>query len=284
MATALKARPPASDATDIDLEAYFARIGYRGPQTPTLKTLCAIAERQIATIPFENFDVLLGRGVSLEPVTVDAKLLQGRRGGYCFELNGLLRRALLALGFEVTGLAARVRWQLPDDASPTPRSHMVLKVVVDGEAWLVDVGFGRCTPTSPLNLRSRARQRTTHEAFRLNDGLHGTQLQAQAGARWMPVYDFTEEPQLDADYAVYNWHTSTHPDSHFQHTLIVALTTSEVRWTLRDNRLTVRRADGMKDTRLLDAAGIKHTLTDIFGLTVEPAWHELIARRARGDA
>jgi N-hydroxyarylamine O-acetyltransferase len=271
-------------AEDVDLGAYFARIGYTGARTPTLKTLCALAERQPAMIPFEAIDVLLDRGVDLTPAAVDAKLLHAHRGGYCFELNGLLRRVLLALGFDVTGLAARVRWQMTDDAPPTPRSHMILKVVIDGEAWLVDAGFGRCTPTTPLNLRARVPQRTAHETFRFADGPRGTQLQVQAGEHWLPVYEFTEEPQLDADYAVYNWHTSTHPKSHFRHTLIVARAMPDARYTLRDAQLTARHADGSQRVDVLDAAGIERALAEIFGLAVEPAWRDMIERKARGEA
>jgi N-hydroxyarylamine O-acetyltransferase len=281
MAAALKdVSTPAT--TRVDLDAYFDRIAYTGPRTPTLKTLCALAERQPAMIPFEAIDVLLDRGVDLTPAAVDAKLLHARRGGYCFELNGLLLRVLRALGFDATGLAARVRWQLPDDAPATPRSHMVLKVVVDGEAWLVDAGFGRCTPTTPLNLRSRTQQRTAHETFRFVDGGRGTILQAQAGADWFPLYEFDEVPQLDADYAVYNWHTSTHPHSHFRHTLIVARAAADGRYTLRDNRLTLRRTDGTQRVEVLDAAGIERALTAVFGLPTEPAWRLLIERSARG--
>jgi N-hydroxyarylamine O-acetyltransferase len=268
----------------IDLDTYFARIGHAGPRTPTLATLCALAERQPAAIPFEAIDVLLDRGIDLDPAAVDAKLLHARRGGYCFELNGLLLRVLRALGFDATGLAARVRWQLPDDAPPTPRSHMVLKVVVEGEAWLVDAGFGRCTPTTPLNLQSRAPQRTAHETFRLVAGGRGTLLQAQDGAGWFPLYEFDEVPQLDADYAVYNWHTSTHPRSHFRHTLIVARATPGARYTLRDNHLSMRRSDGAQHVELLDAAGIERALAEVFGLPVEPDWRVLIERSAQGGA
>ena len=283
MAAALKTQPT-SATTGVDLDAYFARIGYGGPRAPTLATLCALAEHQPASIPFEAIDVLLGRGVDLDPAAVDAKLLHAHRGGYCFELNGLLLRVLRALGYDITGLAARVRWQLPDDAPTTPRSHMVLKVVVDGEAWLVDAGFGRSTPTTPLNLRSRAPQRTAHETFRFVDGDRGTVLQVQGGTDWLALYEFDEAPQLDADYAVYNWHTSTHPDSHFRHTLIVARAAAEGRYTLRDNRLSVRRGDGTQRVEQLDAAGIERALVGIFGLAVQPAWRDLIERKARGEA
>lgn len=282
MAAALQA-PVAAVAPSVNLDVYFARIGYTGARVPTLATLCALAERQPARIPFEAIDVRLGRGVDLDPAAVDAKLLHAGRGGYCFEQNGLLRRVLLALGFEVTGLAARVRWLLADDAPPTPRTHMVLKVIVDGEAWLVDAGFGSCTPTTPLNLRSRAAQRSAHEAYRFVDGSHGSLLQARIDEHWVPVYEFTEEPQLDADYALYNWHTSTHPQSHFRHQLIVARVTPEARYALRDTTLSVRRSGGELSRHRLDADGIEQALAEVFGLRVEPSWRAMIERTATGE-
>lgn len=282
MATALQA-PVAVPTPSVDLDAYFARIGYAGPRTPTLKTLCELAERHPAQIPFEAIDVRLDRGVDLDPAAVDAKLLHARRGGYCFEQNGLLRRVLVALGFDVTGLAARVRWLLPDAAPPTPRSHMILKVVVDGESWLVDAGFGSCTPTTPLNLRSRAPQRSAHEAYRFVDGARGTLLQVRLDEKWAPVYEFTEEPQLDADYALYNWHTSTHPQSHFRRQLIVARVTPEARYALRDANLSVRRNDGTLARHRLDADGIEQALAEVFGLKVEAPWRAMIERTAAGE-
>jgi arylamine N-acetyltransferase len=93
----------------LDLGAYFRRIGYEGPAAPDLATLRAIQRRQVGAIPFENLDPLTGRPVRLDLPSLEAKLVQGRRGGYCFELNSLLKAALEALGFAVIGLAARVR-------------------------------------------------------------------------------------------------------------------------------------------------------------------------------
>ena len=114
---------PASAAA-VDLDAYFGRIGYDGPREPTLAVLRAIAFRHPDAIPFENLDVLLGRGVSIVPADIDAKLIAGGRGGYCYEQNGLLKRVLEALGFQVEGLMARVKWMSPDDATQALQSKM----------------------------------------------------------------------------------------------------------------------------------------------------------------
>ena len=113
---------------DIDLDAYFARIGYAGPRAATLEVLQALELAQPAAIPFESLDPFLGRPVRLDSVSLDAKLVRGGRGGYCFEQNGVFLRVLRALGFEVTPLSARVVWMEPEDAPLPPLSHMLLRV------------------------------------------------------------------------------------------------------------------------------------------------------------
>ncbi|HEY6175060.1 MAG TPA: arylamine N-acetyltransferase, partial [Kofleriaceae bacterium] len=124
----------------IDLDRYFARIGYDGPRDATLATLNGIANAHVQAIPFENLDVLLGRGIDLDLDAVQRKLVDDRRGGYCFEQNSLLLAVLGELGFEARPLSARVRMQRPRDFVPA-RTHLVVRVELDGP-WLADVGIG----------------------------------------------------------------------------------------------------------------------------------------------
>jgi N-hydroxyarylamine O-acetyltransferase len=271
----------------IDLDAYCDRIGYRGPRTPALETLRDLQALHLAAIPFEAVDVLLGRGIDISPAAVDAKLIGKRRGGYCFEQNGLFKRALAAIGFEVEGLLARVRWQMPEDAPPTPRTHKALRVVVDGAPWLADVGFGAAVPTAPLRMDSAEPQPTPQEPFRLlpSGAAGGWRVQARLGGAWTTLYDLLPEPQLDVDYEPANWFTATHPTSPFRRSLVVARTTAHGRSTLLDGRLTVRVPGGEVETRtVLDADGIERALTEIFGLPVEPAWRAVIERAAQVSA
>jgi N-hydroxyarylamine O-acetyltransferase len=262
----------------VDLDAYFARIGYRGPRTPTLETLRALHARHPASIPFEAIDVLLDRGIDIAPDAVDAKLIGAGRGGYCYEQNGLFKRVLTALGFEVEGLAARVHWMAPFDAPPRPRTHMALRVVIDGEPWLADVGFGSVVLTTPLRFDVTEPQATRYETFRLTPHASGLLLEAQLGDEWVPVYELSSEVQLDVDYELANWFTATHPSSHFRHDLIVALTTPQARYTLAHNRLSVRTPDGDLQRRILSADEIEAALAETFGLRVEPDWRPIIER------
>ncbi|HZD26746.1 MAG TPA: arylamine N-acetyltransferase [Alphaproteobacteria bacterium] len=264
----------------VDLDAYGARVGYDGPCEASLSVLRALHERHPDAIPFEAIDVLLGRGVDIAPAAVEAKLIGRRRGGYCHEQNGLFRRVLTACGFQVDGLIARVRWLAPAGARPPGRTHMVLRVMLDGTPWLADVGFGSCVLTEPLRMDTTEPQPTRHDTFRLFPFGVALLLQVWRDGTWLPVYEVFPEPQVQADYELANWYSSTHPDSHFRHGLMVARTAPEARYALRNNRLTVRRPDGETERRRLDADDIEATLRETFGLPVEPAWRPLIERAA----
>jgi len=174
--------------TRIDLDAYFQRIDYDGERTPTLATLRAIHVRHATMIPFENLTPLLRQPVRLDLASLQDKLIHHGRGGYCFEQNLLLRAVLLALGFQVSGLAARVRWNVPDEVI-TARGHMLLRVALAGQAYLADVGFGGLTLTAPLALIPDREQPTPLAPdARSRPGLAATRRAVSArvsGASWL---------------------------------------------------------------------------------------------------
>lgn len=263
-------------SSSIDLHAYCERVGYGGPWTPTIETLHALHRLHPAAIPFEAIDVLLGRAIDIAPAAIDAKLIGARRGGYCYEHNGLFKRALSAMGFDVQGLIARVQWLSPPDAPASPRTHMALRVTIDGTPWLADVGFGSCVPTSPLRLDHAQAQATAHESFRLVPSEQGHALQALITDRWMPVYELCGAALRDIDYAPINWFTSTHPASLFKRELIVTRTTPQARYVLLGNRLTIRAAQGSIDRRTLDAGELQQALVQTFGLPFDDSWWPLI--------
>lgn len=266
----------------LDLDAYCARIGYDGPRAPTLDVLRALHVLHPAAIPFEAIDVLTGRGVDLAPAAVEAKLVHGRRGGYCFEQNGLFKRALQAFGFPVEALLARVMWRAPEDGPPGPRTHMVLKVMVEGEAWLADVGFGGCVMTAPLRLNTDLPQPTHHEDFRLTPRDGELVLAARLADGWAPLCAIGLAPQLDVDFVVANWFTATHPESPFRNHLMVARSGRDARYALLDNRLTIRSSEGVTQ-RILEPREIESALADLFLLPVEEHWIPHLKRAAFAD-
>lgn len=268
------------DMSPVDLAAYFDRIGYSGPAEPSLDVLRALHELHPAAIPFEAIDVMLDRGIDISPAAVDAKLIERRRGGYCYEHNGLFARVLKAIGFEVEGLAAHVRWMSEPGTPLPPLTHRVLRVTIDGAPWLADVGFGSAVPTAPLRMDMNEAQPTRHETFRIVRMGPQWLLQALVADVWKPVYSVASDPWLDGQYEMANWFTSTHPSSHFRHRLIVTRTTPEARHILADGRLTIRHADGRAEKRFLTADEIMGALESVFLLPVEPEWRAIAERAA----
>ncbi len=263
----------------LDLSAYFARIGYDGPRAPTLETLRAIQRLHSQAIAFENLNPLLALPVRLDVEFLQQKLVRSRRGGYCFEHNGLLFHVLRALGFRVSGLAGRVVWNNPPDTIP-PRSHMILRVELEEGTYLADVGFGS-SPTAPLRLAPDVAQETPHESFRLlkSDGLYT--LQCNLKGQWTSFYMFDLQEQALVDYQVANHYVSTWPTSHFVTSLIAARATADGRYGLRNNRLSIHRMNGESEQRVLtSAAEISTVLKDLFGVVVpdQPAFAAKLAR------
>lgn len=142
---------------ELRLDRYFERIGFVGPIKPDLTTLSAIQAAHVNAIPFEGLDPLLRRPVKLDMASLQHKLLASRRGGYCFEQNAVLRGALEAVGFKVTGLGARVRWMSQADSPLGPKIHMLLKVDLPDGPYIADAGFGACMLDAPLRLEGQYR-------------------------------------------------------------------------------------------------------------------------------
>ena len=253
----------------LDLDNYFERIGYTGPRAPTLEVLKAIHRLHPRAIPFENLNPLTRRAVKLDLESVERKLVDDRRGGYCFEQNALLANVLIELGFQVTPLIGRVLWGREPDAVP-PRTHMVLRIDVDNEAWIADVGFGSVTLTSPVRLTPGLAQRTDLGIFRLADASHDAlYLEVQARDQtWSRVYRFDLHPVEWIDYETSNWYTSTSPEAIFANNLIVCRVLDDTRLALLNDQLNERAADGsiVREQRLASADELAACLHDRFGL------------------
>jgi arylamine N-acetyltransferase len=258
----------------LGLNGYFDRIGYRGAAEPGLDALQELVTAHTRAIPFENLDPLLGAPVDdLSAAALADKLVHRRRGGYCYEQNGLMGHVLAEAGFRVRRLGARVVWMRPPEAPPPPLTHTLLSVTFPGSAgsYLVDVGFGGQTPTSPLRMETGSVQQTTHEPYRLEDRGDGLVLQTMIGGHWRPLYEFTTRTQSDVDLQVGSWFVSTHPSSIFVTGLMAALATDDGRLNLAGRDLTIHRSDGSETIRLDDAAAVVDALRDRFGVNVADA-------------
>jgi N-hydroxyarylamine O-acetyltransferase len=245
-----------------------------------LDTLQAVHALHPAAIPFENLNPLLGWPVALDVDALQAKLVTGGRGGWCFEHNTLFRHALEALGFSVTSLAARVLWNAAPESPIGPRSHMLLRVDLNGLAYIADVGFGGNVLTAPLRLEPHVAQPTPHEPHRLVPLENGFALEALLNEQWMALHRFTLEPQFPADYEVSNWYLCHHPSSFFRQMLIGARVKAEGRYALRNNELVIHRKSGTEKRTLAGALALRSCLEIDFGLRL-PEAPELVAMLER---
>jgi N-hydroxyarylamine O-acetyltransferase len=256
---------------ELDLGAYFRRIGYTGDAAPTLATLRALHERHAESIPFENLSAFIGEDIPLDVASLQRKLVHGGRGGWCFEQNVFLAHVLRAMGFDVATLAARVRWSAPPGAL-RPRSHMLLRVRLREGDFIADVGFGGMTLTAPLRLEPGDAQETPHERFRLREEPGIFVVEAEVAGEWQPLYSFDLFESNLADYEVSNWYLAHHPQSHFVTGIVAARTEPGMRHALRGGRYTLHRRGAPSESRMLESVeDFKRILAGPFRIRVPEA-------------
>jgi len=242
--------PPMAEPAP-DLGAYFARLGFADTPARNVATLQALHRLHVAAIPFENLDVLLGRGIRIDLPAIEQKLVRDCRGGYCFEQNTLFAAVLRALGFPVTALLARVRWQAPADYR-APLTHMVLRVEAGGRPWLADVGFGGVGSTAPLALDTADEQATPHEPRRIRSEGARFMHQILGPEGWADVYEFTLEEPAPFDFEMGNWFSCTHPQARFMNNLVATRALPDRRLILMNREFTVRRLDGSTEKHAIE--------------------------------
>lgn len=249
------------------LDAYLARIAWTGAARPAADnaTLDALVLAHTIAIPFENLDPLRSQPVEVDSDAVATKLINGRRGGYCFEHSRLFADALRAVGYTVRELVARVVWNQPEDAV-TPPFHMLLDVDTPDGSRLVDVGFGVFTVTAALRWQPDVEQATPHGPYRLLRNGDEWRLQAFAG-EWRPLYRLLRNEMQACDYVAPSYYLSTHPQSLFTQNLILARAGLDRRWTLFNRELSEYRNDGGIARRVLDSDdALIDVLDQVFGL------------------
>ena len=227
---------------DLDLDAYFARIGYAGRRAARLETLREIHRLHPQAIAFENLNPLL-RGRAARRAIVAGQDRDAATRRLLLRAQPAAQARARHIGFRVAGLAARVLWNQPEDAI-RPRTHMLLQVDIDDEMWIADVGFGGLTLTAPLRLVEHTPQATPHEPFRLTRLAGDYALQAEVRGAWRTLYRFDLQEQVLPDYELTSWYLSNNPESHFVQKLIAARTAPQRRYALRGNELTVHELNG----------------------------------------
>lgn len=215
------------------LDLYFRRIKYSRSPAVDLETLRDLHLLHLQHIPYENIDVFCHQGVKLDAETLTRKILLRRRGGYCFEQNGLFFMALTELGFRCHANMARVHRNRPQ---PGGRTHQVNLVELDGATWLCDVGFGGSGFRWPLLLQADLEVEQLGEIYRLHENEpHGFYLQKKMAGEWQPLYTFRVEAALPIDMEMANFYTANSSDHIFRGAIIGTRMTAHGRVTLSDH-------------------------------------------------
>ncbi|MEY7685277.1 N-hydroxyarylamine O-acetyltransferase [Citrobacter cronae] len=255
------------------LNAYFARIGWSSSANINIETLRALHLLHNSAIPFENLDVLLPREMQLDDASLEEKLVTARRGGYCFEQNGLFERALREIGFTVRSLLGRV--VLANPSSLPPRTHRLLLVELQGEQWIADVGFGGQTLTAPIRLQADVAQHTPHGEYRLIQEGEDWILQFLHHEHWQSMYRFDLVMQHQSDYLMGNFWSAHWPQSHFRHHLLMCRHLPDGgKFTLTNFHFThYQDGHAVEQINLPDVASLYALLQARFGLGVDDVKH-----------
>lgn len=254
----------------MNIQPYLDRIAYRGPLTPTAETLRALQVAHLQAVPFENLSIHSGQPIVLDEDALFDKVVGRRRGGFCYELNGLFAALLRKLGFEVELLSAGVARA---DGSFGPEFDHLMLAVTLSERWLADVGFGDSF-LEPLLLDERGVQVQGDRAYRLDEEGEHLVLRQRQGVEgaWQPQYRFTLQPHELPEYAEMCRYHQTAPTSSFTQRRLCSLATPDGRVTLTGLRLINTRG-GVREERTLESEEeYAATLRDLFGVTVSSPW------------
>ena len=249
----------------LDLTSYLARIAYSGPTQPTAETLRALHRAHMLAVPFENLDISLGRKIVIDEAAIVNKVVNLRRGGFCYELNCAFAALLRALGFHVTLLSGRVARR--DGGEGPEFDHLALRVDLD-DPWLADVGFGESF-LEPLRLEARKEQLDPTGNYRLLQVGERLQMEkALPDASWRPQYSFSLQPRSLEEFAGMCHYHQTSPLTSFTQKRLCTRATPDGRITLSEMKLVVTSNGQRNDRTLVSQDEWVSTLREQFGINL----------------
>lgn len=250
----------------MDAAAYLHRIAYEGPREPSPEALREVHRQHLFTVPFENLDIALGAPICLDLPLLYEKIVTRRRGGFCYELNGLFAALLMELGYAVQMLSARVRRE--DGGFGPEFDHMLLKVQLE-EPWLADVGFGESF-VSPLQLKTDGAGAENGHRYSVSRADEAWELCRHDRDGEVALYRFYDIPRRLSDYDEMCRFHQTSPESHFTRNRICSRAMPDGRVTLSGMRLIVTR-DGIRHERMLSGVEeLRLCLREHFGIEFDP--------------
>jgi N-hydroxyarylamine O-acetyltransferase len=264
----------------MDANGYLERIRYQGSRAVTAETLRRLHRAHMLAVPFENLDIHLGVPIVLSEQAFHDKIVGRRRGGFCYELNGLFAWLLGRLGFRVRLLSGRV---FTDGGLSPEFDHMLLLVELD-ERWIADVGFGDSF-LEPLPLDSEAdadRQGTRYSL--VETGGAWTLRRRRATTAWEPQYAFSLVPRRLDDFAARCVYQQTSPESHFTQGTVCSLATERGRVTLSKGRFIITEGEQRDEREVRCPDELRRILASDFGMELEPPEVDRLMLRSRGPA
>ena len=263
----------------MNVTAYLQRINYHGPTVPSAETLRALQLAHLQTVPFENLSIHAGEPIVLEDAALFTKIVEHRRGGFCYECNGLFAALLRELGFDVTKLSAEVA--NAEGGFSQPFDHMTL--MVNGpQRWLVDVGFGDSF-LEPLLLDERGEQVKGGHGYKIVDEDGYLVLMRRETNAWTPQYRFTLRPYEYEDFAEMCRYHQTSPESHFTRKRVCSRATEEGRITLSEMRLIETSNDERHERVLANQQEYDAALEQHFGVVMAAYRSHDAARSASAE-
>lgn len=256
------------------ITTYFDRINYHGGMEQSVDNLTAMHRLHLLHIPYENLDLLNNVPLSLTPEDLYVKIINNKRGGYCFELQGLFCHLLKSLGYSVAQYAGRF---MDEPGHIQMRRHRILVVSLNGRRYVCDVGVRSESPRIPLELVEGKVQTDNISEYRFEkDTFYGWVLmQKELNKDWKPLLGFTEEPQIDDDFIMLSFYCEKHSDSTFNKFMKISIFTDDSNKTLIGDVFSVYSGAKVVERYKIESkeAAIK-ILQTVFGIDI-PSFTEI---------
>ena len=222
---------------DCDYKKYLERIGFEGEAQPDLQTLIKLQEKHVKAIPYENLEIMDRKKITLDIPALYDKIVVRKRGGYCFELNGLFAWLLEEIGFTV--IQHFGRWYKGENVeNPPMRRHRILRVPIDGVDYICDVGVGMTAPRKPLLFKMDAIQEICEQKYRIitdDTDIYLVQF-LQSDNTWENVYSLNDDPCIPIDFYLPHYFCTTYPESPFILSTLVYINTENGSHMIKDTQ------------------------------------------------
>lgn len=262
--------------TASQIRAYLDRMDYRNGMEPTFEHLAAMHRQHLLYIPYENLDLMNGVPLDLNAGALFQKIILNKRGGYCFELQGLFYCLLKSLGYSISQYAGRF---MDEPGDIQMRRHRILVVELDGKRLVCDVGVRSESPRCPLELAEQLVQTDGISEYRYQkDPFFGWVLsQRERGKNWKTLLGFTEEIQLDTDFVMPSFYCEKHPDSTFNKFMKVSIFNAESNLTIVGNTFKIYRGAKVMERKEIQTNEEAITiLKNKFGIDVPHNYQNLL--------